>query len=291
MKFLTTLNSEPHPNFIDIPDSKIYDVLKEDFGINMLDITPIKDIINTYSYMLVGDKGYYKGRELDLPYGMDIINSAVTVYIKNNPVSTVTNYSSIRDNVKTVDLQHNIDTLLSTKLTGRSSRKVIRKLKSLDDIVRLPIDEFVSPAFDEKLKNEEFHLIYEEEKKVKIGYLYIDFSASMVKYQKLMEILRDNLVYNKIKIYIKIIIKNTVVDYGVIETRRDFNRLLSKIANKYIAGKINVDTVIIHANSHRHLSTFITDAEDFDVNTFIKKTKDFNLLKIDKDGRIDKIST
>lgn len=291
MKFLTTLNSEPHPNFIDIPDSTIYSILRDDFGLHIQDISSIKDIINTYSYMLTGDKGYYNGRELELPYGMDIVNSAIAIYIKSNPVSSVNNYLGIDDNIKTVELQHNIDTLLSTKLTGRSIKKVVRKLKSVDDIIRLPIDEFVSPAFDTKLKNEEFYLSYDEEKRVKVGYLYIDFSASMVKYRKFMKILRDNLVFNKIKIYIRVIIKSTIVDYGVVESKKDFNNLLSKIANKYIAGKINVSMVLLHSNSHKHLSTFITDAEDFDVDIFIKKTKNFNLLKIDKDGKINKLST
>ena len=291
MKFLTTLNSEAHPSFIDITEEEINRVLEEDFGLHIEDLTEIKDIINTYSYMLVGEKGYYKNIELDLPYGMDLINSAITICVKQNGIATVNNYINVDTNIKEIELHHNIKTLLSIKLTGKRYKNVVRKMKSIDDIIQLKMDEFISPDFDEKLKKKDFNISYEETTKTKVGYLYIDYSASMVKFRKFINILKDNLIFKKIKIYIKVVVKNSIIDFGIVETKKDFDFILSKMSNKYVAGRINVENVIQHAKKHAHTSTFITDAEDFDINILGKNIKNFNLLKIDKDGRIEKITT
>jgi hypothetical protein len=303
MKYLETLNSIPHTTFEDISDESLNTYLATTFEVTIKDTTVIKDIINMYSFLINGKNpieafkisankktitNYYK-LDLIFPVDGDILNAAVTIFLKlYNTTSAITTELE-NTNVKDIFTDKLIKDILDLELIESIYENKYLRMNSIASMAQLPIIHAVYPDYYQKLILKKYLLNRLSDVQVATGYLYLDYSISMKSKIYILNVIQRSINFSvkNLNIYIYSVTAFGVILLGIATTKEELHTLIYNESN-YVSGKILTDKVIAHANTHSGISTFITDAEDFNGEEFILQTKKFNLIIINNERTIIK---
>lgn len=302
MTHLETLYSKPHPSFIHYTDEYLIKYLSTEFEVNVSNLDTYKEFINYFSYLLIEGDGLqayvsltpnnikyrFKKFNFSLPPNYDILNYTTSLYIKLSKKDKIYKNAG---NVENVDVDTNIKDLLNINLVATECVRTHGQIKRVSDITKIPSFYKLLPDLHSKLITRRFLTLDNNTDKHKVGYLYIDYSASMVKYRKFLIYLADSVDFKDTTVKMYFVVKNSVMFYADTSSKKDFIQKVDKLANKSIACKIDFNKVISHSKRHSFMSTFITDAEDFDKEVFMQSTNKFNLLIVQPDGKFKKYNT
>ena len=300
MKYLHTCKTRPHRFFNDITDDELRNYAKEEFDLTLNSLTYIKDIINVYSYLLLGDNAkdaflhkediYMIDKfEFSISDDMDVLNMAFSVYVKLAQVdrTTVGITSSYTIEVP-AEVQRFKQQLIELDLFGIVHKRERFKMSSYSSVVSIPSHNLMLPDFSTRFARKKYDVVEKHNTKEMSGYLYIDFSASVLsKNLVLFKLFRDNLPFNakdKVSLHLFSVTTFGIQSLGKVSSYKEFMRVVN--STRFKAGSIDVSTVLAHTKTHRFKSTFVTDAEDFSIEDNLRN---INIITINGHGRIKHI--
>lgn len=290
MKFLETLNSSPHESFPTLSGEYLHKYIDEEFEYTIKDISRLKDLINHFSHILVGQPSYnpYPEYTFKIPVNKDILNVAVALYIKLETRFLRNKKIRVRDSSFKEDIKREefLEDMLNISYQDITYKHINNKMNSIGDIVLANPVQRIYPNFMYKVITKKHRVLKTFKTLENVGYLYIDSTASMGKNIKLIESVVSYIKqYSKeIKIHVYSVHFNSIKFIGISTGKEDIIKVINKVF--FLPGVIEYDSVIKHSNSHEYKSTFITDAEDFDTEEFINNTNKFNLITLGNGGKI-----
>lgn len=302
MKHLETLNSSPHRLFGDITDEYLARYLEENFEVKIKDTQYLKDLINLYSYKLLGErvqdayktlankavKALYSHLDLNVPVDFNILNIAISTYIKLNRKKThVLNVGEVKE----INLDVNIKELLKVKMTKKETRFTSHRINSIAELPRIPAFYKGLPDLLYNIQRRKFILQGFNTLQINEGNLFIDYSMSMVKYRKLLPYLAANINFKNTTINLYVVVKSSVFKHSKVISKKGFLKEIESLGTQYVPGKIDFGSIVKYNSKLTGMSTFLTDGEDIDLDLFKSKTKNFNLLIINKNGILRKYNS
>jgi len=299
MKYLQTLKTSPHKYFGDISDDDLQNYAKENFDISLTSYEQVKDIINIYSHILFDESprdAFFLSEDvyiineykLSLPADMDILNASFSVLLKlhargHSAVPANTIFSPL-----SVEEQAFKENIIALDLFGATQKRERFRMETYSNIVSIPKHELFLESFPYKFAQKKFTIAAKHLSNTMFGYLYIDFSASVRKNNyTLFKLFKENLPFTEhadAKLVLYSVTTYGIKLLGTAGSFMEFTRLVDK--TPFSAGTINVRSVIKHVNARNFRSTFITDAEDFNIKSFMQSTHNCNLIKIDGNGTV-----
>jgi hypothetical protein len=299
MKHLETLNSSPHELFGDLTDEYLNDYIKENFEITIKNKVYLKDLINLYSHeLLCGDatnaykisadeniKELYDYVVIYIPIDFDILNASVSLYIKLNNKKSI---KFLHNEVEDIEIDSNIQKILNINMTKKDTIFTDHRIRSPAELPKIPSFYKLLPNLFVNIINKKYIIQGFDIIKINTGNLYIDYSMSMLKYRNLLKYLSVNINFNNSVINLFLVVKSSIFSYGQATSSNEFLTKLKDVEKQCVAGKIDIEKIITFDKKISGMSTFLTDAEDFDIPTFLKNTNNFNLITIDKNGKLQK---
>lgn len=300
MKYLHTLKTRPHKSFNDITDDELNKYATEEFDISLTSLSTIKDIINIYSYIIFEDdaasaflcrKDVYIIDEftLALPIDMDILNAAFSILVKlsSGRGDRKKLEGSFTKNMS-LEEQRFKKQLIQLDLFGITYKRERYSMENYSDVVSVSPHRLILPDFISKYTRKRFYITSKHAVKKAQGYLYIDFSASILaKNLVLFKLFRDNLPFkktDKVTLNIYSITTYGLVFMGEATSYVEFVNIIN--SSTFKAGTIEVAKVLKHSKTHPFKSTFITDSEDFELAEISTEAHNINIITINGNGKI-----
>jgi len=301
MKYLETSKTCPHDKFIDLTDMFIKEYLYVEFEIVMEDISPIKDILNMYSYILECESPIYAFKSskdifliddyvLTIPDDMNILNAACAIFIKLTANKYIQRkYSSITFVTTDYEETEFIENLVNLNVVEEISIIDIRRMQEITDIILISTEKY----FDNKFLNNVINKKYKVRNKYNIdsfvGYIYIDYSMSIyLNNLYLFKLFANSLPFNKENVILHIfsVTKAGINLLGVATNKAEFKSIVT--TTTFSPGEIDITTVINHMQKYTGKITFVTDSDDFNISEFKKQVNNCNIITINGKGKIIK---
>jgi len=297
MKYLETLHSSPHPDFLNISEETLRQYIEDEFELDIDNLNTIKDILNYLSHLIystnVDEDVYnpYPNLEWQIPSGFNILNYAVTIHEKMRRLSAVPIKFSNRHQVTDASKQlkrseQYVKDMINFSFASVVYRTDKQKMESIFDALLANPMDMVKDTFIEDAENKKLFVIKDFEIPVRVGYLYIDSSFSMLNNVILLEIIVGYIfnLEDDVNLVIYSVKDNGIILLGVANNAEEAEAILNNIY--YSPGYITIDEVLKHSETHEYTCTFITDGEDFETLRFLDSTRKFNLITLSENGKI-----